>query len=137
MKGRFDFIDWRTRESGRSVENGADSFVIEGGKIRFSDHPLYSSGDHAKLAAGSPMDWDQRRLPAFGNDADVTADFQDREVYLIQLAEPVLFARTFQYIVNTDTCPPQRFGNRLPAADQDRGATVQDYRRSRGPTLHV
>lgn len=34
-KGRFAFIEWRAREPGRSVEDGADSFVIENGKIVF------------------------------------------------------------------------------------------------------
>lgn len=33
--GRFAFIEWRAREPGRSVEDGADSFVIENGKIVF------------------------------------------------------------------------------------------------------
>ncbi|HTN62359.1 MAG TPA: nuclear transport factor 2 family protein [Devosia sp.] len=33
VSGRFAFIEWRAREPGRSVEDGADSFVIEGGKI--------------------------------------------------------------------------------------------------------
>ena len=31
--GRYAFIEWRAREPGRSVEDGADSFVIEDGKI--------------------------------------------------------------------------------------------------------
>jgi hypothetical protein len=31
--GRFAFIEWRAREPGRSVEDGADSFVIENGRI--------------------------------------------------------------------------------------------------------
>ncbi len=33
--GRFAFIEWRAREPGRSVEDGADSFVIENGQIVF------------------------------------------------------------------------------------------------------
>ena len=33
--GRYAFIEWRAREPGRSVEDGADSFVIEDGKIVF------------------------------------------------------------------------------------------------------
>lgn len=33
VDGRFAFIEWRAREPGRSVEDGADSFVIEDGKI--------------------------------------------------------------------------------------------------------
>lgn len=33
LEGRFAFIEWRAREPGRSVEDGADSFVIEDGKI--------------------------------------------------------------------------------------------------------
>lgn len=33
VEGRFAFIEWRAREPGRSVEDGADSFVIEHGRI--------------------------------------------------------------------------------------------------------
>lgn len=33
--GRFGYIEWRAREPGRSVEDGADSFAIEEGKIVF------------------------------------------------------------------------------------------------------
>ena len=33
--GRFGFIAWRAREPGKSVEDGADSFVVENGKIVF------------------------------------------------------------------------------------------------------
>jgi hypothetical protein len=33
--GRFAYIEWRAREPGRSVEDGADSFVVEGGRIVF------------------------------------------------------------------------------------------------------
>ena len=32
---RFAYIEWRAREPGRSVEDGADSFVIEDGRIVF------------------------------------------------------------------------------------------------------
>jgi hypothetical protein len=32
---RFAYISWRAREPGKSVEDGADSFVIEGGRIVF------------------------------------------------------------------------------------------------------
>ena len=32
-QGPYAFIEWRAREPGRSVEDGADSFVIENGKI--------------------------------------------------------------------------------------------------------
>lgn len=35
VEGRFAFIGWRAREPGRSVEDGADSFVIEDGRIVF------------------------------------------------------------------------------------------------------
>jgi len=35
VSGRFAFIEWRAREPGRSVEDGADSFVVENGKIVF------------------------------------------------------------------------------------------------------
>jgi len=35
IEGPFAFIEWRAREQGRSVEDGADSFVIENGKIVF------------------------------------------------------------------------------------------------------
>lgn len=31
----YAFIEWRAREPGKSVEDGADSFVIERGKIVF------------------------------------------------------------------------------------------------------
>jgi hypothetical protein len=34
-EGRFAFISWRAREPGKSVEDGADSFVVEDGKIVF------------------------------------------------------------------------------------------------------
>ena len=34
-KGSFGYIEWRAREPGRSVEDGADSFLIEAGKIMF------------------------------------------------------------------------------------------------------
>lgn len=33
VEGRFAFIEWRAREPGRSVEDGADSFVVEDGRI--------------------------------------------------------------------------------------------------------
>jgi hypothetical protein len=33
--GRFAFIAWRAREPGKSVEDGADSFVVEDGRIVF------------------------------------------------------------------------------------------------------
>ena len=33
VEGRFAYIEWRAREPGRSVEDGADSFVIEDGRI--------------------------------------------------------------------------------------------------------
>ncbi len=33
--GRFGFIAWRAREPGKSVEDGADSFVVEDGRIVF------------------------------------------------------------------------------------------------------
>lgn len=33
--GRFGFIAWRAREPGKSVEDGADSFVVENGRIVF------------------------------------------------------------------------------------------------------
>ena len=33
VEGRFAFIEWRAREPGRSVEDGADSFVVEQGRI--------------------------------------------------------------------------------------------------------
>lgn len=33
VEGRFAFIEWRAREPGRSVEDGADSFVVEHGRI--------------------------------------------------------------------------------------------------------
>ena len=35
VKGPYAFIEWRAREPGRSVEDGADSFVVEDGKIVF------------------------------------------------------------------------------------------------------
>ncbi|WP_034658572.1 nuclear transport factor 2 family protein [Chelativorans sp. J32] len=35
IEGPFAFIEWRAREPGRSVEDGADSFVIQDGKIVF------------------------------------------------------------------------------------------------------
>ncbi|WP_274423181.1 nuclear transport factor 2 family protein [Chelativorans sp. YIM 93263] len=35
VDGPFAFIEWRAREPGRSVEDGADSFVIENGRIIF------------------------------------------------------------------------------------------------------
>jgi hypothetical protein len=35
VKGPYAFIEWRAREPGRSVEDGADSFVIRDGKIVF------------------------------------------------------------------------------------------------------
>lgn len=35
IDGPFAFIEWRAREPGRSVEDGADSFVIKNGKIIF------------------------------------------------------------------------------------------------------
>lgn len=33
VEGPYAFIEWRAREPGRSVEDGADSFVIENGRI--------------------------------------------------------------------------------------------------------
>jgi hypothetical protein len=35
VKGPYALIKWRARESGRSVEDGADSFVIRDGRIVF------------------------------------------------------------------------------------------------------
>ncbi|WEX09572.1 nuclear transport factor 2 family protein [Chelativorans sp. AA-79] len=35
IEGPFAFIEWRAREPGRSVEDGADSFVVQDGKIVF------------------------------------------------------------------------------------------------------
>lgn len=35
VDGPFAFIEWRAREPGRSVEDGADSFVIQDGRIVF------------------------------------------------------------------------------------------------------
>ena len=34
-EGPYAFIEWRAREPGRSVEDGADSFVVQDGKIVF------------------------------------------------------------------------------------------------------
>jgi len=34
-RGPYAFIEWRAREPGRSVEDGADSFVIRDGRIVF------------------------------------------------------------------------------------------------------
>jgi hypothetical protein len=34
VKGAYAFIEWRARQPGKSIEDGADSFVIENGKIR-------------------------------------------------------------------------------------------------------
>lgn len=33
IEGSYAFIEWRARQPGKSVEDGADSFVIEDGKI--------------------------------------------------------------------------------------------------------
>ena len=33
--GPYGFITWRAREPGKSVEDGADSFVVEAGRIVF------------------------------------------------------------------------------------------------------
>lgn len=33
IRGPYAFIEWRAREPGRSDEDGADSFVIENGRI--------------------------------------------------------------------------------------------------------
>jgi hypothetical protein len=33
--GPYGYIEWRAREAGKSVEDGADSFVINNGKIVF------------------------------------------------------------------------------------------------------
>lgn len=33
VEGRFAYIEWRAREGSRRVEDGADGFVIENGKI--------------------------------------------------------------------------------------------------------
>jgi ketosteroid isomerase-like protein len=35
VEGRFAFIEWRARAPGTSVEDGADSFVVENGRIVF------------------------------------------------------------------------------------------------------
>ena len=35
VHGPFGYIEWRAREPGKSVEDGADSFFIERGKIVF------------------------------------------------------------------------------------------------------
>lgn len=35
VRGPYAFIEWRAREPGRSVEDGADSFVIRDGRIVF------------------------------------------------------------------------------------------------------
>lgn len=35
VAGRFAYIEWRARQPGKSVEDGADSFVIEDGRIVF------------------------------------------------------------------------------------------------------
>lgn len=35
INGPYAFIEWRAREPGRSVEDGADSFVVKDGKIVF------------------------------------------------------------------------------------------------------
>ena len=35
VDGPYAFIEWRAREPGRSVEDGADSFVVQDGKIVF------------------------------------------------------------------------------------------------------
>ena len=35
VHGPYAFIEWRAREPGRSVEDGADSFVIKDGRITF------------------------------------------------------------------------------------------------------
>lgn len=35
VNGPYAFVEWRAREPGRSVEDGADSFVVINGKIVF------------------------------------------------------------------------------------------------------
>jgi hypothetical protein len=56
VHGPYGYIEWRAREPGKSVEDGADSFLIEGGKIVFQSI-------HYSVQEIMPLEWDAPSVP--------------------------------------------------------------------------